>query len=226
MSALLRFVGVVLIANAGCSSLPEFAAPTRSAVDSSNAKEPEDAIRYRKLTRADFKSANPPGPIRHGKYELGAQTCGVLLNSPDNRSVLTKTTEPNGKVRCVGRFKLLRFRALMDRSCSWWNPNNREPEYTLEHEQIHFALHEIAARRLNLRAAEIVKKTEIESDDCGEVAEKLTAITSELLDEVADDTHQRNQEFDSETSLGHDAKRQAEWWKTVQRELAELEAYT
>jgi hypothetical protein len=222
-----RLPGVVvaLFASVACSSLPEFAAPTRSAVDSTDAAEPGDAIRYRALTRADFKAQNPPGKIKHGEYELGAQTCGVLLNSPENRSVLTKTTEPNGKVHCTGRFKVLRFRALMDRSCSWWNPNNQKPEYTLQHEQIHFALHEIAARRLNQRARELVNTTEINSDDCDEVAAKLTAITSDLLDSEAQDALERNEDFDSETSLGHDAKRQAKWWNTVQRELAELEAY-
>ena len=42
----------------------------------------------------------------------------------------------------------LRFRAQMDRKCSWWNPKDLgfPQEYILEHEQIHFALCELGAR--------------------------------------------------------------------------------
>jgi hypothetical protein len=119
--------------------LPDFAAPKSGDVENSS-EGPADAIRYRKLARADFKRTSPPGKIQHGKYELGALTCGTLLTSPDTQIQLETITEASGKKRYRGRFKILKFRALMDRQCSWWNPKNREPAYTLLHEQIEQSL--------------------------------------------------------------------------------------
>ena len=65
-----------------------------------------------------------------------------------------------GRVRA--RVHNLAFTAFMDRDCSWWNPQytGLPHEYILEHEQIHFALFEIAARRLNQQAARIQERME------------------------------------------------------------------
>jgi hypothetical protein len=213
-----------LLTGLGCSTLPDFAAPKSSPVES-GALDPEDAISYRPLQRGDFRRTSPPGQIQHGKYELGALTCGSLLTSPDTQMQLETITEPNGKSHYRGRFKILKFRALMDRQCSWWNPKNREPAYTLQHEQIHFALYEIEARRMNERAAELVQRTAIEGDDREEVVARLNAAIQELLDDHVEQSLERNRDFDEETSLGHDPERQAEWWKRIQRELAETAAF-
>ena len=215
---------MVLVTGLGCSSLPDFAAPKSSPVQS-GAGEPADAISYRKLERGDFRRTSAPGQIQHGKYELGALTCGQLLTSPDTQLSLESTTAPNGKVRHRGRFKVLKFRALMDRQCSWWNPTNREPTYTLQHEQIHFALYEIQARRLNESAAELVSETLIEGDDRDEVVARLNGLLQELLDEHVERSLERNRDFDEETSLGHDPPRQQEWWERIQGELAETAAF-
>jgi hypothetical protein len=213
-----------LLTGLGCSSLPDFAAPKSSPVES-GAADPADAISYRPLQRSDFRRKGPPGQIQHGKYELGALTCGSLLTSPDTQMQLETITEPNGKSHYRGRFKILKFRALMDRQCSWWNPKNREPAYTLQHEQIHFALYEIEARRMNERAAKLVRDTLIEADDREEVVTRLNAAIKELLDEHVEQSLERNRDFDEDTSLGHDPERQAEWWKRIQRELAQTAAF-
>ncbi len=212
---------LLVLVLAGCSRLPDFAAPKRIDSDSKEGVESDDLIAYRKLERGDFKRQSAPGQTRHGKYELGALTCGSISTSPDTQLELVTTKSPDGKLTYTGTLKVLRFRSLMDRQCSWWNPKNQEHDYTLQHEQIHFALHEIEARRLNEKAAQLVKTTQVESDDKNEVVERLNALIKELLDEHIEIALERNHDFDSETSLGHDPKRQAEWWKTVQRELAE-----
>jgi hypothetical protein len=213
-----------LLIGPGCSSLPDFAAPKSSPIESA-APDPQDAISYRPLQRSDFRRNRPPGQIQHGKYELGALTCGSLQTSPDTQMQLETVTEPNGNTHYRGRFKILRFRALMDRQCSWWNPNNREPAYTLQHEQIHFALYEIEARRMNERAAKLVRDTLIEGDDREQIVARLNALIKELLDNHVEQSLERNRDFDEDTSLGHDPERQAEWWKRIQRELAETAAF-
>lgn len=212
---------LLLLVFAACSRLPDFAAPKRIDSDSAEGAPSDDLISYRKLERGDFKRAVAPGEVKHGKYELGALTCGSISTSPDTQLELVTTKEPDGQVRYTGTLKILRFRSLMDRKCSWWNPTNQQYDYTLQHEQIHFALHEIEARRLNEKAAKLVKTTKVEADDKDAVVERLNALIKELLDEHIEIALERNHDFDSDTSLGHDPKRQQEWWNTVQRELAE-----
>jgi hypothetical protein len=216
---------LLLVVISACSRLPDFAAPKRIDSDSAEGVESDDLISYRKLERGDFKRVDAPGQVKHGKYELGALTCGSISTSPDTQLELVTTKEPDGKVTYTGTLKILRFRSLMDRKCSWWNPTNQQHDYTLQHEQIHFALHEIEARRLNEKAAKLVKTTKVEADDKDEVVERLNALIKELLDEHIEIALARNHDFDSDTSLGHDPKRQTEWWKTVQRELAETAAF-
>lgn len=211
----------LLLVVAACARLPDFAAPKRIDSDSAEGVESDDLIAYRKLERGDFKRVGAPGQTKHGKYELGALTCGSISTSPDTQLELVTTKAPDGKGTYTGTLKVLHFRSLMDRKCSWWNPTNKEHDYTLQHEQIHFALHEIEARRLNQKAAKLVKTTKIEDDDKNTVVERLNALIKDLLDEHIEVALERNHDFDSDTSLGHDPKKQAEWWNTVQRELAE-----
>jgi hypothetical protein len=205
----------------GCSKLPDFAAPKSATGDAAALGDSANSITYRELTRADFQRRTPPGQIKHGEYELGALTCGMILTTPDTQLEIQTTTEPNGDVSYSGRFKRLRFHARMDRECSWWNPNNKQPEYTLQHEQIHFALHEIEARRMNVEAAELVKKTRVEGRDRDAVVAELNQLMQALLEEHAEEALERNQDFDEETSLGHKPELQQRWWQTITRELAE-----
>lgn len=211
------------MASLACSSLPDFAAPKSASVRSG---EPAgNAIAYRSLERADFQRTTPPGQIKHGQYELGALTCGSLSTSPDTQMQIETITAPGGASRYRGRYKILRFRASMDRQCSWWNPKNREPEYTLQHEQIHFALYEIEARRMNERVPRVLEETVFEDRDRERLVARLNAVLQRMLDEHVERSLERNTDFDEETSLGHDPERQAKWWQTVQRELAETAAF-
>lgn len=208
---------------AACSSLPDFAAP-KSGVASAELGD-GDFILYRKLERADFKRKEPPGDVRHGKYELGAQTCAQLRTDPNVSIDLLSTQQPNGEVRHEGKLRSLRFYALMDRECSWWNPTNDEVDYTLEHEQIHFAISEIAARRLNRDAAKLVREFVVVGDTKEEVVKKIQAEVNELLEDHNEEALERNHDFDSETSLGKNVPRQKKWLEEVTRELRETEAW-
>ncbi len=115
-----------------------------------------DVIAYRLLTRDDFhakQSHKVWGNIAHG-----AEVCTQILLAGDY--------EQTG-----------RFHAMLKQSCSYWNdgfgrglfnvgmavagasglPSMRigshEPEYVLQHEQIHFAIMQVQALRLSKAAA-------------------------------------------------------------------------
>jgi hypothetical protein len=117
----------------------------------------------------------------------------------------------------------LRFVAMMDRGCSWWNEANdtQPPEYVLEHEQIHFALFELEARRLNSRSEEIRRRLRRRG---GTIEEASAAVQAELegaLGEALERVLERSIRLDEETSMSYDAERQREWAVRVEKELAE-----
>ena len=214
--------GLVLL-TAGCSRLPEFAAPKGGRVTS----DPQvgDAITYRALERADFKRQGPPGQIKFGQYEIGALTCSQVRTAPDTSIEVQQRTGSNGEVIYEGRIKRLRFYALMDRDCSWWNPDSDDPEYTLQHEQIHFAISEIAARRLNREAERALQEWHETGKTQEEVVERLKERVTELLEEHNEAALERDHDFDEDTSVGRNPKRQNEWWEEINRELRETEAW-
>lgn len=134
-------------------ALPEFAAPRGQILDTL-AQMSDDVIPYRALVRADFRGSRPPPHFEPYRHRLGAATCAYVVASPETRIMATRFDDGRGTVHHRAEPHALGYRALMDRSCSWWNTEQQElpPEYVLEHEQIHFALFELAARELDARA--------------------------------------------------------------------------
>jgi hypothetical protein len=203
------------------SSLPEYAAPKRLDVDYADLAS-RDTIRYRTLTREDFRGTRPPEAFAAVADRLGAATCGHLVLPPAKLSIRSRT-DPGGDTEYEVVVESLDFYAEMDRSCSWWNPNfvGLKHDYVLEHEQIHFALFEIQARRL--RAGIPALKEHVRST--GSSAQEVQAIAQQKLNEVLEENMaevmDRNREFDEDTSLGYNPKKQKEWLARVSAELAE-----
>jgi hypothetical protein len=119
-----------------------------------------NAIEYRALTRADFLASGRPEIDSQG-YELGAYTCIALMTTPDTWMNAVSRQTPAGEPAFGVTFKALGFRALMNRDCSWWNDKaTLDAAYVVEHEQIHFAISELGARRLNANATQIASELE------------------------------------------------------------------
>ncbi|HEY6557640.1 MAG TPA: hypothetical protein VI072_10220 [Polyangiaceae bacterium] len=217
-SATLSWLGAALAI--GCSKLPDSAAPSGELIDPSEAAL-EDGIRYRALTRADFKGEKPPGPFAQVADRVGAATCGQVLTTPDMRMLIHWEKSADGDASYRLRAKRLRFQALMDRQCSWWNDKVAAfaPAYVLEHEQIHFALYELGARRLNEKAAGIMRDMESEGSTREQVEKHAEEVLTEALQEAVEDIVDRNREFDEDTSLGYKPTRQKAWLERVNGEL-------
>ena len=183
-----------------------------------------DLILYRDLDRRDFRALEPPGEAVGTHGQLGAATCVFLATGPD-AYIYSSSGGPDLK---FGQFRMrienLEFVAYMDRECSWWNPAplTLPADYILQHEQIHFALFEIAARRLDSRAAELMRELETVSTNQKQgvdgIQERLDTELLRAVNEVA----ARNSDFDRDTSLTYRRDRQSWWWNTV---TAELERY-
>jgi hypothetical protein len=186
-----------------------------------------DLIRYRTLERADFRNSERPldAVARNGTYELAATTCVYIRTDPNVSMHVGSIVDPDGDERFEGWLGHLRFEALMDRGCSWWSARSRDAEYTLQHEQIHFAIRELAARRMNEAAAELVTSLHVAGDSEQAVVVELKARIGELFDGQNAAAVERNRAFDDDTSWGRNDERQRVWWREIERELKETEAW-
>ena len=206
----------------GCATLPEYAAPTIAVVDDID-MDLSDVIPYRELTRDDFRGLRPP---RQFDARMAAVTCVYTQPVVDREAIEIQPETTAGSVQAyVVTYGNLSYRALMNRSCSWWNSavDSFEEAYVLEHEQIHFALFEIAARKWS---AGPPVKIQLEADEREVMLENLQARFEEILQQRLAVLLAQNRKFDEETSVGHNPEKQQRWLEMVQQQLAATAGHT
>jgi hypothetical protein len=211
----------------GCATLPEYAAPKGGVVDAGKL-DSRDVISYRQLTRADFRGTQAPPEFAPVAERVGAATCGQVRTTADTTFMINWRQEaPNGEKRHWVQVKKLEFMALMDRHCSWWNEKaaSRAPAYVLQHEQIHFALYELGARKLNASVEAISRDMKVEGKSPQEVQNHAQKALNQALQKATDDLLERNRDFDQDTSLGYRPDRQRAWLQKVTQELVETQAF-
>jgi hypothetical protein len=206
---------LVLSLLAACGTSGGYVAP-RATVVRPDRYTATDAIPYRTLTPEDFLASAPPAEVAAQAPVLGAWTCANVVPEAQPRIVLEPGDEPGTH---VARLSTASFRAEMDRSCSWWNPKalGLPRNYILQHEQIHFGLTELAARRLSVEIGDlrVVVRSPQEAGPAlqREYDRRVQRMSTELVRE--------NTEFDRRTSGRHDPATQAGWWARVQQDLAQ-----
>jgi len=201
----------------GCAGLPEHARPKKLA---SGKFSMADAITYRRLARTDFKGEHHPS----GRDERArATTCLRVQWRIDEQSVQYEYAESEDGGRVVNvKAKNPVFQAYMDRSCSWWNPKSTGlgQFYLLEHEQIHFAFYEIAARRWNKEIDSI--EFQIKAGDQQAMRQDMISNINRFLEPRYAALNKRNLEFDKDTSMAYRPKKHKRWLDTVRQELSAL----
>lgn len=211
---LLVFIALTVI---GCTTtgLPDYAAPSLSVIDESEL-DLSDVISYRKLSRSDFKGTQPPTNFDE---RMAAVTCVYSQPIIDKDGILIEpAVTANGRKAYDITYNNLRYKALMDRNCSWWNTNSQgvDHDYVLEHEQIHFALFEIAAREWSDLPA---PKFQVKADDAEVMKRELKALFERQLEQRLEVLVAQNRQFDEETSLGHNPEKQRNWVQLVRSKL-------
>ena len=211
----------------GCSTLPEYAAPKGGVVDAGKL-DSSDVISYRLLTRADFRGTKAPPEFAPVADRVGAATCGQVRTTADTAFLISWRQEtPSSEKHHWVEVKKLGFMALMDRHCSWWNERAaaRAPGYVLQHEQIHFALYELGARKLNASVDALKREMTGEGKSPQAVQDHAQRALNEALQKATDELLERNRDFDQDTSLGFRPDRQRAWLKKVTTELGETQAF-
>jgi hypothetical protein len=215
----LTFVACLSFLLAACSTLPDYARPKILSADQLQMK---DVIAYRSLQRSDFKGEQPPPGFDH---RMGAAICAYFDNNieADSFEFEYRGMEDYRHVYEV-TLKNPRIWALMDRDCSWWNPGIDEEmyEYVLEHEEVHFALFEITARKWSAQLEATLFL--ISGSDESELKQDLQAQFETFWERGKQELDARNLEFDKQTSAVFDPERQKQWLATVRDELSAVSA--
>lgn len=198
--------------------------PVGRLVDPEGARD-MDAIPYRALVREDFRAGAPPPEVQDHARQLGAVTCAYLVPAAPLRAAAHPVAQDGDRVRYRGELSALSFRAVMDRGCSWWRGGPVPDGYILEHEQVHFALTEIAARRLNARGAKLAQRFRAEADTPDLVVAAARAYVEDVVREAMEELLARNARFDRDTSLRHQPDVQARWRERVEAELGETRSF-
>lgn len=203
----------------GCTLLPEYAKPRM--VESGNRPAYKNqGFTYRALTVEDFQARSlPDNLVRHAR-EIAAHACCRIRTTKDARYKITQGYLEQ-QIQYFGTIKHVAFEAVMIPECSWLNPNIAEEklDYVLQHEQIHFALMEIAARKLTREAKEEVRNfIAIQSSyeaARGEIVSKI----KDLVRSASEAILKEHTEFDEETSVFFDPEIQQQWFERVEEQL-------
>ena len=119
-----------------------------------------DAIGYQTLRRGDFKATAPPSEGKGIPVAASAALVAVVTVAPGSGFSVVPLKTEGDSTRFEATAHNLHFRATMDRNKSWWRSelDSISTAEVLEHEQIHFAIFELAARDLNVRIPEIATR--------------------------------------------------------------------
>lgn len=175
---------------------------------------------YRDLTMEDFHADSLVEPMMEHAWKINAHATIQIRVSADSSFRMTQSLL-YGQAYFFGSIEHLGFEAVMLPERSWWNPGIPAGlrTYVLQHEQIHFALTEIAARRLTQVIREWASKVLAVKPTPQEVRSELARQIQEKINAAMEESLKRQSEFDEDTSLIYNPRRQHWWYWTVEDEL-------
>jgi hypothetical protein len=214
---------VVLVLLSSCVSLPEYARP-QIYIPEEDTATTQKGFSYRKLAFTDFQATSLPVEIQQYSHHLNARSC-ITIHPSQNSKVNLRRAIFYDHLTYTGSFDYVSFEASFIPSCSWWN--DKVPEklktYVLQHEQIHFALAELAARKVTLQAKEELGHYVAFGNSNDEVHMKLRAKVKELIQDAINSDLKVHTAFDEDTSGYYVPKVQQSWFSAVEKRLAEGE---
>jgi len=220
-----RCVGIIglifLLAVFGsCAGLPDYALP-RSGAMMADSTILDEAFTYRQLTRSDFRApALPPDQGAHASA-INAHTCARIRPTKDSRFSVVRTRY-NDSALYIGGIEKIRFEGIMIPGCSWWNPAlpAGRHAYVLQHEQVHFALVELAARRLTVDIREEARSfMSVQSTEKAARTE-IAATVNRWIRSAMEASLEMHTAFDNDTSLFHSPRWQQWWQDKIEKQLA------
>jgi hypothetical protein len=204
---------------AGCAQLPEYARPRVVDVEDRQFSL-EQAFTYRTLSIDDFQAQSLPEDLVSHARNIAAHACCRIRTTNGTRYKITRGYL-NQQIHYFGSILSVDFEAVMNPDCSWLNPDiaGEKLEYVLQHEQIHFALMELAARELNRAAKEEVKNFIAIQSTRKAARDEMTAKIKDMVRTATDAVLIEHTAFDEDTSMYFDPESQQRWFERVEEKL-------
>lgn len=206
-----------------CAQLPEYSRPRLVHADDLH-KTSANRFSYRELTPEDFRATSLSEDMAEHAEHINAHAATQIRVTADSSFRIT-AGDLYGQRYFFGSIERLGFEAVMLPDRSWWNPKIPASMrgYVLQHEQIHFAITELAARQLTADSQKwaadvlVIKPTpqEVQAELARQIKDRVNAAMQASL--------KRQAEFDEDTSLFFNPRRQQWWTLTVEDELKRLE---
>ncbi len=198
-------------------------APLRNCVPSSKHLDqlPGSVIRHRQLLHEDFLAEavheNLDIQTDDEDFEPGAHVSVSIACITVIR--IKEPAADTFEARLYG----LRYVALLDRNMSWWNSeaDHISEEWTLRHEQVHFDLAEVEARRLTRGAGALQKQLVGRGTTPEGAVADLQGLWDAHMEEVRIAFRDLEMSYDRETAHGRNLSKQTEWFTRAKRGLAE-----
>jgi len=205
----------------GCAQLPDYARPQFHVPDNDTIVHRE-GFAYRPLTIQDFQAESLPTEYSAHNHHINAHSCISIRPTRDSKVRITQGVYGKQSFY-IGSIPQVTFEAIFVPSCSWWNPEvpQGSKAYVLQHEQIHFALAELAARQLTRDAREALKDYLAINDSYREVQEELKTKLKDMAHAAMQASFEEHTDFDEDTSLRRDPRAQRWWLEEVDARLAE-----
>ena len=202
-----------------CARLPQYARPQMvQAYEQQGTR--ATGVPYRQLTPGDFHAAALPEQQAEHAERINAYTATIIRLTADSTFRIT-SWDLYGQRHFLGSIEHLAFEAIMLPDRSWWNPkipaNMRG--YVLQHEQIHFALTELAARQLTKDATKWASDVVAIEQTPQEVLAELTRQINDRINTAMEASLKRQVQFDEDTSMFYNPKWQQWWSSSVEDEL-------
>ena len=211
-------LGFFLISS--CAPLPEYARPQFYNSPTTWTDDDHSGFSYRELVIEDFQAEElPPDFIRY-QASINARSCLTIRPSSSTNARISEMTY-YGNPLYVGNFTHISFEALFIPSCSWWNHSvpREKRDYVLQHEQVHFMIAELSARRATSElGSEIADYTAV-GGTRAEVAEELNRVLQNSVHELLESELEVHTDFDEDTSMFFDQDRQNFWYEKLTMEL-------
>jgi hypothetical protein len=183
-------------------------------------KTPPTGFAYRPLTPDDFRAASLSEQLAEHAERIQAHAATLIRLTADSGFRIT-SGDLYGQTYFFGSIVHLAFEAVMLPDRSWWNPKipaNRR-NYVLQHEQIHFALTELAARQLTIDAHKWASDILVIEPTPKEALVELVRQINERINAAMKASLKRQAQFDEHTSLFYSPKWQQWWASSVEDEL-------
>jgi len=216
-----RGIGLVCVLFiSSCAPLPDYARP-QFYTHPDTAGAGVTGFSYRDLEIDDFKAGTLPADYQQYRNSINARSCLSIRPSRITSAQISRV-HYYGNLIYVGSFTDISFEALFIPSCSWWNHavSEKKTDYVLQHEQIHFALAELTARKVT---HELTKKMQDYTAVGGADAEVKEELMKVLLDSahemIASDLNVHT-DFDEDTSMFFDQDEQNSWFNQIEKRLA------